>query len=343
MKRLIVLAMALAMLLPLAACSAGNRAGADTGNNAGSGGELPGVAAPAEASVAIEQVMPSRPLRFAFLCFQNDTFGMLVRAGADAGADYLKHYNVTVDYIVLGSAPDARTVNAGIDAAIVEGYDGIAVAPFSPGTEVYIDKAVDAGIPVVTLYGESPIPSKRTAFLGQDAYSAGREAGQYIAARSAEPGQYAIITGQFTVGNHEQRRGGCADYLDSLGWESVGVYEAMDKADHTYHYAKDIITSNPDIKAIYMTAGGPFGAATAAREMGRDDIVIIGHDEVPENLEYVAQGQMCAISQDTKGVAINGLIVLYNKLVAGKDPAQDFFPSQSAVITKGNVADFLGG
>jgi len=354
MKKTLGWILAMVLTLSMFGCSTG-----DTGtNDAADGGtttdttgttegteetgsaELPQVEAPAQAGVEIEPVMPDKPLRFAFLCFQNNPFWQLVRSGADIGTEYLANFNVEVDYIVVGDVLDAATINAGIDAAIVEEYDGIVVTPFTPGTEVYIDKAVDAGIPVVTLYGESPVASKRIAFLGQDAYAAGQEAGKYIVGNNAEPGKYAIITGQFTVENHEQRRNGCADYLDDLGWESVGVYEANDKADLTYNYAKDIITSNPDIKAIYMTAGGPFGAATAAQEMGRDDVLIIGHDEVPENLDYIEKGQMCAISQDAKGVAINGLIILYNKVVANKDPAQDFYPSKSEVITQENAASF---
>lgn len=89
-----------------------------------------------------------------------------------------------------------------------------------------------------------------------------------------------------------------------------------------------------------MTAGGPFGAATAADELGRKDVIIIGHDEVPQNLDYIEAGQMVAISQDGRGVPVNGLIILYNKVVASKDPEKDFFPSKSVVITKDNVASF---
>lgn len=298
------------------------------------------VEAPSIASVELIDKTPDKPLKFAFLCFQNNPFWQLVRNGADIGTEYLKNYNVEVDYIVLGDTLDAQTINAGIDAAIIQQYDGICVTPFCPGTEVYIDKAVEAGIPVVTLFGESSVPSKRTAFLGQDGYAAGKTAGEYIANQCGDPGKFAIITGQFTVENHEQRRSGCEDYLEGLGWECVGVYEGQDKAELTYNYAKDIMTSNPDIKAIYMTAGGPFGAARAAEELGNKDVLIVGHDEVPENLDYVKNGQMVVISQDTSGVAVNGLITLYNKVVGDVDPEKDYMPSKSEVITPDNVGDF---
>lgn len=306
----------------------------------GTSEEFPDVEAPEIATVEIEPVMPEEPMEFAFLCFQNNPFWQLVRDGADIGAEYLKNFNVNVEYVVLGDVLDAETINSGLEAAILQQYDGICVTPFSPGTEVYIDKAVDAGIPVVTLYGESPVQSKRTAFLGQDAYAAGQKAGEYISQQCSEPGKFAIITGQYTVENHEQRRTGCEDYLVEKGWECVGTYEAADKADLTYNYAKDIMTANPDIDAIYMTAGGPFGAARAASELGNSEVLIIGHDEVPENLEYVENGEMVVISQDTSGVAVNGLITLYNKVVAGKEPEEDFMPSKSEVITEENVGEY---
>lgn len=109
---------------------------------------------------------PEKPLRLAFLSLQNNAFFDLVAQGAELGKQLMAEHNVTVDYIVMGDTMDAQTVNTAMDAAIVQQYDGIIVTPFSVGTEAYIDKAVDAGIPVITLYGESTEPSKRMLFIG---------------------------------------------------------------------------------------------------------------------------------------------------------------------------------
>lgn len=337
-----LLIMVLMLVLMLTGCSSGTNASepapkASVEEPAG----FPDVAAPEIAGVEIVEQMPDKELNFAFLCFQNNPFWELVRTGSDIGAEYLKNFNVNVDYVVLGDVLDAQTINAGIDAAIVQQYDGIVVTPFSPGTEVYIDKAVDAGIPVITLFGESPVPSKRTAFLGQEAYAAGQYAGKYVADQVEKPGKFAIITGLFNVDVHEQRRKGFEDYLVDSGWENVGTYEGMDKADLTYNYAKDIMTAHPDVAAIYMTAGGPFGAARATVEMDKiDDVIVLGYDEVPENLDYVENGEMIAISQDTSGVALNGLITLYNKVVADVEPEPDFLPSKTEMITQENASKF---
>lgn len=334
--------MVMVLVMVLTGCSSGtNSEAAPAETQEPAKAELPSVAAPEIASVEIVEQMPEKELNFAFLCFQNNPFWELVRNGSDIGAEYLKNYNVNVDYVVLGDVLDAQTINAGIDAAIVQQYDGIVVTPFSPGTEVYIDKAVDAGIPVVTLFGESPIPSKRTAFLGQEAYAAGQFAGKYVADEVGAPGKFAIITGLFNVEVHEQRRKGFEDYLIDQGWENVGTYEGKDKADLTYNYAKDIMTAHPDVAAIYMTAGGPFGAARATVEMDKvDDVIVLGYDEVPDNLDYVEKGEMIAISQDVSGVALNGLITLYNKVVADVEPEPDFLPSKTEIITAENASKF---
>jgi len=294
------------------------------------------------ANVKIVEQLPEEELRFVFLGFQNNPFWNLVQEGVIAATDYLSNFNVTVDNVLLGETLDAKTVNAGIEAAIAQGYDGIVVTPFAPGTETYIDKAVDAGIPVVTLYGESDKPSKRFLFSGQDTYAAGVTAGEMAAAEIDAGSEYAIITGQFVVVPHENRSQGFQEAMDAAGMVNVGVYEAMDSADKTYGYAKDIITANPNIKVIYMTAGGPFGAAKAVEEMGRTgDIIVMGYDEVAENLEYVRAGQMTVIGQNPAGVSFDGFMYLYNKVVAGQDPESDFVPAYSPIITKDTVDELF--
>lgn len=305
--------------------------------------EVPDIEPPIkDHQVAVPQ-LPEEPLRIAFLGFQNNPFWNSVKEGAMAAKDYLANYNTTVDYTVMGDVLDAKTVVAGIETAIAKEYDGIVVTPFASGTESAINKAVAKGIPVITLYGESPKESDRLCFIGQDSYTAGQLAGEMMADYMGDEGKYGIITGNFTVTVHELRKKGAQDYLKNIeGIEEVGVFEAKDKAELTYNYAKDMITANPDIEAIYMTAGGPFGAAKAVRDMGKTgEIFVIGYDEVPENLKFVRSGEMTVIGQDPNGVAYDGLVRMYNYLVAGVEPEKDFIPSTILKITPENVDELF--
>ena len=84
-------------------------------------------------------------------------------------------------------------------------------------------------------------------------------------------GKVAVITGFFSVEAHELRRKGFEDEVakEAPGITIVGRVENKDKADTAYSQAQDFMTANPDLSAIYVTAGGPFGAAKAVEDAAR--------------------------------------------------------------------------
>ena len=295
-------------------------------------------------NVKIVEQEPEKPLRFAFLGFQNNPFWNLVQDGVAEATEFLAGHNVTIDNINLGENIDATVINNGLEAAVAQQYDGIVTTPFVTGVENYIDAAVDAGIPVVTLYGESEKPSKRFVFIGQD----NKEAGQTVAeamdeALGGEQGaKFAIITASFMMENLEIKRNTVKDYLESKGYVSVGDFEANDSADQTYTLTKDILTANPDVKAIYCVAGGPYGAPKAIADAGKTgEVFVIGHDETAENLGYVRTGEMTVIGQNPTGVSFDGFMYLYNKVVAGQDPEEAVLASHSMIIDKDNVNELF--
>ncbi len=295
-------------------------------------------------NVKIVEQDPAEPLKFAFLGFQNNPFWNLVQDGVKEATTFLAEHNVTVDNVNLGENIDATVINNGLEAAIAQGYDGIVTTPFVTGVENYIDKAVDAGIPVVTLYGESDKPSKRLVFIGQDNKQAGQTVAEAIdAALGGEKGaKFAIITASFTMENLEIKRNTVKDYLESKGYVSVGDYEAKDSADQTYTITKDLLTAHPDLKAIYCVAGGPYGAPKAVADAGKTgEVYVIGHDETAENLDYVRKGEMTVIGQNPTGVSFDGFMYLYNKVVADQDPDQQVLASHSMIIDKDNVAELF--
>jgi len=295
---------------------------------------------PEGGNVAAVKMLPDAPLRIAFLSFQNNPFWFPVRDGANAAKEYLANFNTTVDYIVMGEDMTADRVTAAIDAAITKEYDAIAVAPVFDGTEIYIDKAVDAGIPVITFVAEGSKPSKRLANVGQDAYAAGELAGQQIEAISGGTGSIGVITGAFGATQHELRMNGALDYLkeNAKDIKILEPVENKDKAEVAYDYAKNMITANPDLKVIYVTAGGPFGAAKAVADAGKTgEVSVVCYDHIPENIGYVRTGEIAAaIAQDPFGQGFDSLVFLYNHLVA-EEELEEFIPVKLDVLTPENV------
>ncbi len=304
---------------------------------------VPDVKLPKGGNVEAVKKMPERPLRIAFLSFQNNPFWFPVRDGANAAKEYLKNFNTQVDYIVMGDDLTADRVVAAMEGAIAKKYDAIAVVPIFDGTENVINKAVDAGIPVFNFVAEGSKPSKRIAFIGQDAYAAGQLAGKTIEEITGGNGKIGVITGVFGATQHENRMNGALDYLKEKvpGVEIVGKYENRDRADTAYSLTKDMLTANPDLKLVYVTAGGPFGAAKAIQDLKLTGKVgVVCYDHIPDNLKYIKSGEiLAAIAQDPFGQGFDSNIYLYNYLVTGEKPPKDFIPVKLDVCTPENIGE----
>ena len=300
------------------------------------GCERPAVELPQGGStVAVENT--KGPLRIAFLAFQNNPFWIPVTEGANAARDYLRSRTVQVDYIDLGDSLNAEAVIAGIEGAVAQEYDGIVVVPVFDGTERAINEAVDAGVPVVTIIAEGSIPSKRVVFIGQDAVEAGRQLGEFIAGKLGGRGKVGVITGYFGAVQHGERMRGALEYLhaNAPDIQILGPYENQDKAESAYSIVQDLYAANPDLSLVYVTAGGPFGAAKAVKDLGLTGKVgVVGFDQTPDNMGYIATGEMYAlIDQAPFQQAFDATVLLYNMLVTGEQPAEDRITIKGNIVT----------
>lgn len=362
MKKKLAMLLTMALVFSLTAC--GSQKPADTASEAPAAeseaapkaeeSEAPQAPA-AEEAPETEKEIPyghftvektsEKPLRLAFLTFQSNPFFLQIKEGHDAVAEYLKDYNCTVDYINMGEELTIENVVAGLENAITMEYDGIAVNPVFDGTNEVIDKAVEAGIPVITYVSDATVPGKRFCNVGQNAYSAGQTAGEAIAEYTGGKGKIAVITGVFGAGQHEDRMNGALDYLkeNCPDIEVVGTVENKDSASTAYSQTMDFLTANPDLKVVYVTAGGTYGAAQAIQEQNMTGKVgVVGYDHTPENMEYVYSGEIvAAVSQDPQGQAWDALVMLYNHIVSGTE-YDEHFATDNIVVTPETAVEMYG-
>lgn len=299
---------------------------------------MPATAADAPKGGTVAAVENTKgPVKIAFLSFQNNPFWTPVTEGAAAARDYLSKYNATVDYVDLGNTLSAEAVVAGIEGALAKKYDGIVVVPIFDGTARIIDEATDAGVPVFNIVAEGSTPSKRLAFIGQDAPSAGKQIGEYIAKKMNGKGKLGVITGYFGATQHTQRMNGAVDYLkaNAPDIQIVGPFENKDKAESAYSIVQDMMTANPDVSMVYVTAGGPFGAAKAVKDLGLTGKVgVIGFDHTPDNMQYLKTGEMVGLlDQAPYQQALDASVMLYNYLVAGTEPPSKVIPVVGKLLT----------
>ena len=106
--------------------------------------------------------------------------------------------------------------------------------------------------------------------------------------------------------------------------------------------AEDLLTANPDLKAIYAACGPPAaGAARAIENAGiaGDDIVLVGFDFCCGEAEALEDGiEDATVAQFPSKMAEFGVDALV-KAIRGEE-VESLINSGAALVTKDNMDDF---
>jgi ribose transport system substrate-binding protein len=302
-------------------------------------------APPDEGKVQPVSENPKEEIRILVIGLENNPFWIPVKQGVMDAAKKLASKNCVVDWVIPGDQHTTDVFGNAIDAGVAQEYDAIATIAGEEGIVPFINRAVDAGIPIATFNSETAKENKRLFFVGANSYLQGEAAAKaMIQALGDEGGKVAVITGFFAVEAHELRRKGFIDYIakNASNIEIVGEVENTDKADIAYTQAQDFMNSNPNLAGIYVTAGGPFGAAAAVEDAGKaGKIKIICYDFVDETMEFVKKGVIYGtVGQDPYAQGHDPVIRLFNYLVGGIVPPAGLLYTRADVVTKDNMADF---
>jgi ABC-type sugar transport system substrate-binding protein len=241
------------------------------------------------------------------LFVNNDYYGL------DAAA---KELNVNVEKIGPQKI-DLPAFIAAIEQAIVKRPAGMMVVGWDPSLGVAIDKAIDAGIPVITVDADVP-NSKRLAFVGTDWYQLGAEQAKAVAPfLKGKTGKAAII-GIAAADNTVLAKAGYIDTLKKLApgvTVMPNVFDSQNNASQVAATISNLIRSTPDLVAVAGTDSttGP-GIATAIRETGK--IGKIGGtcvDAEAEHLQGVKEGSLiAAVGQKRQFFTYYGVKTLYD-------------------------------
>jgi len=244
-----------------------------------------------------------------------------------------------------------------LDQVVAQKPNGILISPadaesLKPG----IDRAIDAGIPVITVDTDSP-QSKRLCYVGTANYESGLVVGTLLAKALGGKGKVGIsnLSGQW---NLEERERGVKDALKAYP-DIHYVQTVNDRADDQIAVTRnrEMISANPDLAGIcgLNAASGP-GIAKAVLESGKKgQIKIVCFDRNEDMLNYIADGTIeASVAQKTHLMASLALQMLYDlnngKIghlpdwrVAQAPPLPASVDTGIMVITKDNVEQFRHG
>ncbi|RPE63328.1 monosaccharide ABC transporter substrate-binding protein (CUT2 family) [Pacificibacter maritimus] len=225
--------------------------------------------------------------------FQN----MLV--GAQAHAEKRGDY----DLIAVGMQNETdfeSQINA-VNNFITQGVDAIVLAPADSRAMVRpLKRAMEAGITVINFDVALDTEAKEQqgvelAFVGPDNREGAKMAGDALAAALPSGAKVVIIEGNPGADNATQRRLGFEDSIAQAGLTLLDSRTAYWETEEANSVFANMLTANPDIQGV-MAANDSMaiGVVQALSSAGRDDILVVGFDNVPAAAQLVKEGKLLA-------------------------------------------------
>ena len=229
-----------------------------------------------------------------------------------------------------------------IESLIEKKVDGIAVSVNdADALREAIDKAVDAGIPVVTFDSDAP-RSKRFAYYGTANAPSGRLMGEQLVKQMGPRGKIAILMGTPGAPNLEERKNGILEYLrDYPEIELVATEYCYDDVNRGVSGMEAVMQAHPDLKgwvlpgawALFTPPPGPFGSKKPG------ELTVISIDALPEELEYVRQGYVQVLfGQKLFGWGYESIRLL-KQYKEGKK-TEGIIDSGTDMVTRENVEEY---
>jgi len=281
---------------------------------------------------------PARKLRFAVIPKSLDipVFNY-AKVGADREA--AKRGNVEVIWRGPENADQLRQKEI-LESFITQHVDGIAISCLNGDflTDT-INKAVDAGIPVVTWDADAP-KSKRMAFYGVDDLAAGRILGEQAATLLGGKGKVAIIT-SYGATNLERRLQGVREALATF--PDIHIVETYDIKEDPVHCGEIIASGTnryPDLGAWISVGGWPVFTRNALDAVPATTKVI-SFDTIPPAPDLLKAGKaQVLLGQKYFGWGSESVRLL-SDIKAGTMPASPIIDSGVDIVTASNVDAYI--
>ncbi|MDI5923957.1 sugar ABC transporter substrate-binding protein [Rhizobium leguminosarum] len=261
----------------------------------------------------------------------------------NAAKDYAKRNpGVEIIYGQGTSATDIEGQIAQIESMVTRGVQGIALTPVDPTVSTALDKAVAAGVKIVLMDNNIPDWKGRTALATTNNFAAGKIAGEYLKTVLKAGDTLGILQGVPGVPALDDRVNGMLEGLNGLDVKIVGKGATNCTEELGISVAEDLLTKNPDLKAIYAACGPPAaGAARAIKNAGtaNDKIVLVGFDFCCGEEEALKSGvEDASVAQFPTKMAELGVDALVKSIRGEK--VESLIDSGAALVTPENMAKF---
>ncbi|MCY2930169.1 MAG: substrate-binding domain-containing protein [Planctomycetota bacterium] len=248
---------------------------------------------------------------------------LYIQVSALGGLDYFydhklgmelagKALGVQTDYVGPATYDMSAMVTA-LEQAIARKPDGLVVVGFEDSLNPIVDKAVAAGIPVVTVDADLP-QSRRVAFVGTGNVRAGYEIGKKLS-QVVGKGKVALLYKPGQSNLEERRQGFKKALAENPQIEFVDEGNTQSDPIKAAQAAASLLQLHPDLAGFgCIEAEGGAGSATAVKEAGKvGQVKVVSMDRGGEVLKYIQEGVIQAsVAQQTALMPFYAVQILYN-------------------------------
>ncbi|MGW8554699.1 sugar ABC transporter substrate-binding protein [Streptomyces tubercidicus] len=252
----------------------------------------------------------------------------------------------------VNSNSDAAQQITDINTLLSQGVAGLVVSPLDSAAIVAgLKQAERKKVPVVAV---DVAPDKGNVYMvvraNNEAY--GQQACRYIG-KKVKKGKVVQIMGDLASVNGRERTQAFKDCM-AKNYPAVKVLEvpAAWQAETAASKLDSLLTANPDVKGIYMQAGGVYLSPTLQTLKSKHllfpaghkrHIVVVSNDGIPQELNAIRQGDIDAtVSQPADAYAYYGLYYIKAALAGKKfQPGPTDHNSEIVKLDNGMLEDQL--
>lgn len=270
----------------------------------------------------------------------------LGRDGCYAAADELSaELGLTVECLYIGSmASDMAEQALAVEEAILSRVDAIAISCNSDrGCVEPIQRAIDAGIPVMTWDSDSP-QSGRFTYLGLDNFLGGRAAADLLIRAMGTEGRVAVLSGVRGAANLDARVNGFRDYMARYpGIEIIEVFYGNDDVERSVTLVENAMRDfEGEIDGWFLAGLWPLIAGRDAMPRFERAIAsgmkVVAFDTLPVELQWVEDGLISGlVGQKYWDWGYRSMYILRDYLLNGVE-FDSFTDSGMDIVTAENVA-----
>ena len=270
-------------------------------------------------------------------------FWRTVSKGVEAGAKEAGY-----SFQALEAQNNAQKQLTNAQDAITRGVAGIVISPTDSSTAPSVLKlAAAAKIPVV-ICDIGTTEGDYVSFIASDNTAGAKGVGEAVAAAAKAKGlkeaPYGMITISLARINGQKRTDGFRGAMEAGGYGKEIALQQMQAytADESFKFAQDMLTGNPNLKAMFIEADSPaLGALRAIKASNRSGDVIVGaFDGVPEFVDLLKSGELTAAGMQQPWLMGSTAAKSLTDHLAGKtSPKEVLVPVM--IVTSSNIEQIL--